>query len=148
MTSSESIPIRIVLVKPPPGVLFALRLGAAQLVSPTRSNGGDVTFNLALTLKGRQANGDPNFSGGFAQGPPTARFVYVRCGTCAGDFNSCWTRAAKVPLSGISWPMVEVAQAGESAVIVARFDGRAKDGGPACATVKLLDGGWKVSVQE
>jgi hypothetical protein len=30
------------------------------------------------------------------------------------------------------------------AVIEARIAGTAKDGGPACATVGLLDGGWRV----
>jgi len=32
-----------------------------------------------------------------------------------------------------------------NAKLVAEFDGTARDGGPACATVKLTPAGWKVT---
>jgi len=42
------------------------------------------------------------FRGPFVQGRPGSRFVYVNSGTYAGDQKSCWSRRAKVPLTGIA----------------------------------------------
>ena len=50
-----------------------------------------------------------------------------------------WQRRAKVPLAGITWTMIK-----KGSVIEAHIEGTARDGGPACATVPLLGGGWKV----
>ena len=90
--------------------------------------------------------GKPNFLGPVAQGPPAGRFVYVNSGTSAGQADSCWTRRAKVPLTGIGWRLIERALAGTDTILEVQIDGKAKDGGPACATVPLLDGGWRISV--
>jgi hypothetical protein len=45
---------------------------------------------------------------------------------------------------GITWELIDEALSKLSAVLEARIAGTAGDGGPACATVRLLDGGWKV----
>jgi hypothetical protein len=50
-----------------------------------------------------------------------------------------------VPLSGITWPLIEEALAAPDAVLEARIAGVARDGGPVCATVPLLDGGWHIA---
>lgn len=84
----------------------------------------------------------PNFLGPFTQGPRGARFVYVNSGTLAGQANTKWTRRAKVPLSGITWAMIKRAK---GAILEARIDGVGRDGGPACGTVPLLDGGWRIA---
>jgi hypothetical protein len=81
--------------------------------------------------------------GKLAHGSPSERFLYVCSGTCAGQVHSCWTRRAKIGLSGISSALLQALQAAPSLRLEARFAGRAKDGGPACATVPLL-GGWRV----
>jgi len=73
--------------------------------------------------------------------------VYVTSGTLAGQADSCWTRAAKVPLSGITWPLIQEALATLGVVIEAHIAGTAKDGGPACAAVPLLNGEWRVVPQ-
>jgi hypothetical protein len=142
------IPIRIVFVDAPPGVQYSLRKGKDELVAPRRSTGGDLPFELALTLKGQQPDGSPNFSGCFANGTPTERFVRINIGTIAGDWTSCWTRAAKIPISGITWELVEEVQATPGAVIEGRFPGRSKrDGSPSCATIHILDNGWKIKTE-
>ena len=83
------------------------------------------------------------FFGAVAQGPPEGRFVYVCSGTLAGQAESCWTRRAKVPLDGITWRLIERVLSDGRLRLEARFQGRAGDGGPNCATVKLLEGGWR-----
>ena len=53
-----------------------------------------------------------------------------------------------MPLAGISWPLIEEALAAPDAALEARIAGTAKDGGPACATVPLLEGGWRIAKAE
>lgn len=133
--------IRIRVEGPPPNVRFQVQRGKDSLVPEARRDGVSIEFEVPLRID-TQADGAPNFLGPFAQGPPRARFVYVNSGTLAADAKSCWTRRAKVPLTGISWALIRGAQA-DDAVLEARIGGVAGDGGPACGTVPLL-GGWRV----
>jgi hypothetical protein len=141
-TGRFSIPIRITLLRPPTGVSFCVQGRDQELLKRTESAGQDLSFDLTI-LAGR-VDGTPRFFGDLTQGPPASRFIYVCSGSLAGQAESCWTRRAKVPLSGITWASVERLQRGSGARLEARFDGTAKDGGPACATVKLLEGGWRL----
>lgn len=140
----REIPLRIVLVQPPRDVVFCLQRGKTEIVSPVRATGDDLAFDLSLRVRDGRPDGLPNFLGAFAQGPPAGRFVYFNSGTCAGQADSCWTRRGKVPLSGITWPMIEEVLATPDAVLEARVAGTARDGGPACATVPLLASGWRI----
>ena len=138
----RELPLRITVLDPPPGVTFRLQRGKGQdnLVPPTRVTDDRLEFDFTVRLSPDLKDGKPNLRGPFAQGSPADRFVYVNSGTLAGQAGSCWTRRAKVPLTGISSELIETL--GESAVLEARIVGTAKDGGPCCATVPLLDGGW------
>jgi hypothetical protein len=49
----------------------------------------------------------------------------------------------KIPLKGISWVLIEKAINRKGARLSTRIPGTAKDGGPNCATVKLI-GDWKL----
>jgi Family of unknown function (DUF5990) len=142
-TLERELPVRITLVRPPRGVTFCLQRGKAELVSSVRAAGDDISFDLSFRVDDRRPDGLPNFLGPFAQGPPAGRFVYVNSGTLAGEADSCWTRRAKLPLTGITWAMIEEALASPDAV-EARIAGTARDGGPACATVPLLENGWRI----
>jgi Family of unknown function (DUF5990) len=133
--NERELAMRITVLDPPPGVTFCVQRGKTDLVPPTRVSDGHVSFDFTLR---------PNLRGPFAQGPPAGRFVYVNSGTLAGQADSCWTRRAKVPLSGITWELIEQTLSAPNAVLEARIQGTAKDGGPACATVPLVDGGWRV----
>lgn len=141
----REIPLRITLVHPPRDVVFCLQRGKAEIVSPIRATGDDLSFELSVRVRDGRPDGLPNFLGPFTQGPPTGRFVYVNSGTSAGQAGSCWTRRAKIQLSGISWALIEEALAAPDAVLEARIAGVARDGGPACATVPLLEGGWRIA---
>ena len=141
----QEIALRITLLHPPAGVVFCLQRGRSDLVSCTEASGEELSFDFTLRVHGDRASGPPNLRGDFAQGPPAARFVYVNSGTLAGQKDSCWTRRAKVPLSGITWELIEEALAKAGTVLEARIPGTAKDGGPVCASVRLLESGWGAS---
>jgi hypothetical protein len=136
---------RITVVSPPPGVTFGLQRGKGALVPPAQATNEYLSFDFTLRVDIGK-DGRPNFLGPFAQGPPASRFVYVNSGTSAGQADSCWTRRAKVPLTGIGWRLIERALAGTDTLLEVQIGGKAKDGGPACATVPLLDDGWRISV--
>jgi hypothetical protein len=106
-----------------------------------------LTFDLPVRIGSSQANGAPNLLGPFTHGPPVGRFLAIVSGTLAGQADSCWTRGAKVRLAGITWSLIEEALALPDAVIEVYIAGTAKDGGSACTTVSLLDGGWRVVSQ-
>ena len=139
--------LRVTVVRPPAGVQLCLQRGQSEHVSPSLSTGEDVSFELAVRVKEAGPPGEPpRFLGPFVQGPTGARFVYVCVGTLAGQADSPWTRRAKVPLTGMTWETIREALnagGGGGAVLEARYDGTARDGTPACASVKLLDG-WRV----
>ncbi len=133
--------LRVTVVKPPAGVRFGIQSGRNELLGCVVSTGADLTFEVMLKAGFRE--GQVRFSGSAAQGPAAARFLYVCSGVPAGQPDSCWSRRAKVPLSGITWAMIELAGA-EVGVLETRIQGIARDGGPACASVPLLDDGWQV----
>jgi hypothetical protein len=142
-TTDTEIALRIVILDPPHDVTFALQRGRAELVDATRSSSGEpIVFDF--TTRVRPAPYGLNFLGPFTQGTPRSRFVYVNSGTYAGDEASCWSRRAKVPLAGITAELVERAAATPGAALRARIRGRARDGGPVCASVEVLEPGWSV----
>jgi len=142
-TTEREIAMRIVVLDPPPDVVFALQRGRSELVAPTRATGDPIafTFTVRVGTGGRPA---VNVLGPFAQGPPRKRFVYVNSGTFAGDATSCWSRRAKVPLAGVTEALVRAVAARPDAYLEATIPGCAGDGGPSCATVPLLEG-WAVA---
>lgn len=142
MAKTETyLPLRITVVNPPQRVVFALQRGKAELVASVMASGDNLSFNFAVRVGDREDE-MPNFLGPFVQGPRGGRFVYVNSGTLAGQADSCWTRRAKVRLKTIGWDLVDHVLAKPSSFLEAKIAGRAGDGGPACATVPLLAGGW------
>ncbi len=140
----SDLPLRIIVIKPVAGVSICLQKGKFGLVGPASESVGQTAFDLTVNIRNVRADGPPNFVGPFVQGPLGGRFVYVNAGTLAGHRESCWTRRAKVSLAGITWNLIEESLAGSDAVLEARIEGTSRDGGPACASVPLLEGGWRV----
>jgi hypothetical protein len=138
-----SVPARIVVVAPPAGVVFALQRGRGEPTAPVMSKGADLEFHFALLVE-RAPDGSPRFSGEFVHGPAGGKFVYVNSGTLAGQAESPWTRRAKVGLQMLKWATVERVAAQPGTALHARIAGMGRDGGPACASVPLLDEGWTV----
>jgi hypothetical protein len=141
-TETPEIPLRIIVLKPPPGVRFAVQRGRDELVPPVEASPERLVFDLTVRVSGARS-GPPRLTGPFAQGPPAARFVYVSSGTLAGQPESCWTRRAKVPLTAIDWDLIERLKRSPGSVLAAEIGGVARDGGPVCASVPLASG-WRV----
>ncbi len=140
------LPLRIIMETPVPGVAIALQRGATgktDLVGPVETSAAALAFDLEVTVAGALPDGRPRFLGPFVQGPPAARFVYLNAGAGAGQSGSIWRRRVKVPLAGISWALIEALAAGRR--LEAHIAGKARDGGPACASVPILPPGWRVS---
>lgn len=139
------IRFRIIVEKPLKGAIYAVQRGKNNVLPPTSATDSELAFDFALVLADIDAE-PPRLTGEFAQGPASARFVYVSSGTLAGQTFSCWTRRAKVPLYRIQRSLLaEVLSRGpEAALLEARIHGLSKDGGPACGTVPLLSE-WSIA---
>jgi hypothetical protein len=133
----QNVSLRIIVENPP--VRFAVQRGKDELLEAISATKKQLVFEFSVRARDDRSDG-PNFLGPFAQGPVGDRFVYVNSGTMAGEPGSTWQRRAKVPLGGITWSMIK-----KGSVIEARIEGTARDGGPACATVPLLGGGWQIA---
>jgi hypothetical protein len=144
--SQNVVPLRIILVSPPPGVDFGIQEGKGNdytTISVQRSKVGNLALECTINRKGDRQDGPPNFAGAVAQGPPSGRFIYIDIGKSAGQFDSCWQRRIKIPLEGITWEMIDLVLEKPNRIIEATIPGTGKDGGPICATVRPIDG-WKV----
>ncbi len=140
--SKEAIALRITVLQPPPGVSFRLQRGRRELTAPTEITPEALSFDFTVRLAEAPRTNPPRLLGEYAQGPPAARFVYVNSGTLAGDVGSPWSRRAKVPLTSITWRLIDRVRATPGAALHARIAGTARDGGPACASVPLLGEAW------
>jgi hypothetical protein len=133
---------RIILESPPIGVDFGLQQGKGndyRTVQKQRSKGEDLAFEGTVTVKNDQSEGPPNFLGPLSQGPKGGRFLFIGVGKLAGQEDSEWVRRIKVPLTGISWDLIERTVADPALVLEARVPGTGRDGGPSCATLKCLN---------
>lgn len=137
--------LRIVVERPPGGVDIGVQEGHGndyKTVQTQRWTKQDLRFEFPIRVK-EGKNDQPNFLGAFAQGPANRRFIYLDIGTYAGQTNTQWSRRLKIPLAGITWPMIEKAS-DASVIIETRVPGTGKDGGPTCGTVKQFFG-WVLS---
>ena len=138
------VPLRVVLVAPPAGVVYGIQRGrgsAYETEFAQQPKRGDVTFEFAITAA-EAKNGEPNFLGEYVQGPSGRRFIYVDVGTYAGQKNTPWSRRMIIRLDDVTWPVIRRAtEPGKR--LEARIQGTGSDGGPSCATVRPI-GGWNV----
>ena len=125
--------LRIILADPPAGVVFSKQDAKSRPVDPVTADGGDLSFDIPITLT--ETPDGPRPGGGFVRADGRGRFVYVASGQQAGQAHTEWSRRIKVYLHDLP-----AAEAGS--VLTATIAGRSGDGGPACATVPLLSG-WR-----
>ena len=128
--------LRIILADPPTGVVFSKQDAKSQPVDPVRAD-GDLSFDIPINLTPTPAGLRPG--GGFVRNDSRGRFVYIASGQAAGDCRTDGQRRIKIYLHDLPADLT----GGE--VLEATIAGRAKDGGPACATVPLLSGWTRVS---
>ncbi|MBI3867084.1 MAG: hypothetical protein HY299_01015 [Verrucomicrobia bacterium] len=115
-----------------------------------RRENGDFVFECECKARrGTGGNRAPNFLGSFTHGSPAERFLYLSWrpkGWRPGQADpAClaWVRRIKVHLRSITWEQVEAASR-SGGVLEAQVHGKARDGGPNCASVPLLGGGWRI----
>ena len=138
------VPLRITVLHPLAGVTLMLQRGKDELVAPSSVGPDAISFDFVLRAGTPPVQGRPRWLGPFAQGTPQDRFVYVNVGRHAGQPGTPWDRRAKIKLAGITSEQVRAVLARPGQVLEARFEGRGRDGGPACATVPLVGAQWHV----
>jgi len=142
-STAATLPLRIVLETPPPGVDFGIQQGSGsfyETIGKQRSTGGDLSLEFDVEVRATSAGGAADFAGPIVQGPRGARFVYVDIGTYAGQQDTPWSRRLKIPLTSITSEQIRRASSGGNRVLEARVPGTGKDGGPSCASVKDFEG--------
>ncbi|MFT4254579.1 MAG: DUF5990 family protein [Caulobacter sp.] len=135
--TGQPITLRLRIQDPVPGVAYSLQDKKNHPVGPVTAGDASLAFDVPV----RVAPG-PRFLGEFVRSEgPSRRFVYIAIGTSAGDHGSPWTRRAKIDIHTIPADLLDRALGG--AVLEVLLPGKAKDGGPACATVVPLEA-WRV----
>jgi hypothetical protein len=133
------LPLRILVADPVPGLALTLQrgpTGKAALIPAAASSPGAVAFDLEVTVNGALPDGRPRFLGPYVQGPPAERFVYI----CVAQDGAGPIGRMKVPLGELGWTLIEGLPPGGR--IEGRVSGRGRKGGPALATVPILEPGW------
>lgn len=141
MKPEMAVTLRLSVVRPPPGVRWAVQLGRNELLPPIHVTHDQLVFEVPLTF-GANLRGTVRLRGAAIQGPPAARFVYVNSGKRAAEPWSCWDRRAKVSLATID--LVALQAVAGAAVVEGAIHGTARDGGPVCASVPLINGAWEL----
>ena len=137
-----TLPLRITVVDPPPGILWALQLGRDDIVKPTLNTATRISFDFTVDVIEDSSSAGFRLRGPAVQGRPGERFVYLRIGAYAGQGGVSAGWRAKIPLDGINRELILAVK--NSGVLEAEFAGTGSKGGPACATVPLLGAGWHV----
>ncbi len=137
MAAGQSITLRITLEDPIPGVTYSLQDAKSAPVGPMVATDAPLSFDVPVRVEpGRR------FLGPFVRREgPARRFVYVASGEQAGDRASPFSRRVKLDIHDLPESLLQKALAGH--ILQARLPGRAKDGGPSCATLKPV-GGWRI----
>jgi hypothetical protein len=146
-STGYALQLLLTVLAPPPGVVFAVQRGRAELLPPYTADAESVAFAITVRLGPALADGSFNFRGPYAQGTPSDRFIYVNSGTLAGQLASCWERRAKVKLAEIPRALVESAVGDPDRAIEARIVGTARDGGPVCASVQPHAISWHLATR-
>src|SRR5271165_3116877 len=123
---SESLTLWIVLQKPPLNVDFGLQKGSGnkyETVQTKRSESSDLLFKLTAEIKGnKQKDSMPGFGGPFVQGASPDKFIYIDVGSYAGQTSFPGGRL-KIPLTGITWEIVDKLKADSKLILETRVPG-------------------------
>lgn len=144
-SSTASLALRIIVLDPPPNILWALQLGQDEMVKPSSATKSRISFDFAVEVVDGGSKGAFRLRGPAVQGRPGERFVYLRIGTYAGQTGTAVARRAKIGLEGITPKLLAAVRARRAGVLEVQFAGTDSKGGAACATVPLLGNGWSVA---
>lgn len=123
---------RITIENPVAGVWHSLQAKDGHPMDPSTSGSGEhLSFDFPLRIgPGPKFYGDQVRPEG-----PQRRFVYIRVGTAAGQHGSPWSRRMKIDIHDTDPALLDkiVRNGG---ILELTVDGTAKDGSPACATIR------------
>ncbi len=142
---ADSVSLRIIVLDPPPGILWALQLGKIEMVKPSSATKSRIAFDFAVEVVPGSSKGAFRLRGPAVQGRPGERFIYLRIGTYAGQAGTDVARRAKIGLEGITPKLLDAVRAKRGGALEVQFAGTDSKGGAACATVPLLGKGWYVA---
>lgn len=129
---AATVTLRLIIDDPVPGARYSLQKDDLPF-EPRTAGDGPLAFELPITV-----HPDGRLTGPFVRREgPLRRFVYLRIGTSAGDHASEWSRRAKIDIHDIPRALLV-----PDARLEVHLPGRAKDGSPACATVRPTVG-WR-----
>jgi hypothetical protein len=143
----QELRLRVKVLDPLAGVVHALQLGPTatrKFSAPVKSSAKELVFETTVRVVAARAGSAISFRGPSVHGPLGERFLYVNSGRQAGQTDTEWDRRLKVTLESITPALAKSAAAKSGSVLEAVLPGRAKDGGPSCASVAFLSG-WKLS---
>ena len=129
---ADTVTLRLIIDDPVPGVRYSLQKDDMPF-EPRTAGDGPMAFEIPITLQP-----DGRMTGPFVRREGSVRrFVYIRIGTSAGDHAAAWSRRAKIDIHDIPKALLV-----PDARLEVHLPGRAKDGSPACATVRPVIG-WR-----
>ena len=99
------------------------------------TSNSDLRFSLEL-VAGESKSGDLKFRSEFVQEDSKGQFVYLRWGQSAGAWGTDIQRRTKIYLGAVTPDLVGRSQQTQTPIVLA-IHGKARDGGPACATVPV-----------
>lgn len=138
MAAARQITLRLTIADPAPGVAYSLQDKKSRPVRMVVAAEQPLSFDVPVVVPP-----GPRFMGDFVRREgPSRRFVYIAIGAEAGESSSPWSRRANIDIHDLPTELLERALAGS--IVEAVLPGRAKDGGPACATVRPLKS-WMVA---
>jgi hypothetical protein len=91
-----------------------------QIFAGKRGTDGKLVFDFSVKVQAGNADQHPVFTGRFASGPPSDRFVYLSWRSVR---RNVYINRVKARLSNISWAMVRAAQKADRS-LVAEMSGR------------------------
>ena len=119
-SKTTDVRLRIAVTNPPmdTSTSFGLQDKSGSLSPGTLTSMHSVVFECDVSASDRGDGSEPNFLGAYTHGTPTARFLYVSHGARGG---AGWIKRIKIPLSSITWSMIDAARGG---AIETDVDGR------------------------
>ena len=134
--ADAAITLRLTISDPVAGVSYSLQNQDNARVGTVMAGNDALSFDVPVRL-----SADNRLLGPFVRREgPQRRFVYVVIRGASPDPAAPWNRRAKIDIHDISPVLLDKARAGQ--VLETVLPGRARDGSPACATVRS-PGGWQ-----